>query len=228
MGQYRHAWRELAAYLQVKNGSLLYDETGARAFADEAWKNPRLPEWRRKIRRKAVAVLVEVALTGTCEWRLEREGPHAPTEELEALRADYIGFLRARNLAATTIGLQDWGLRRMLEFSGASTLGDVASFGADQAAAMVDGFSGICTEGWCRAGLSGLVLTPYSQRGGEVTFLPVDDEIQLVQSLQEESARDMITACEAVEGNKFGLYTLDKELAARVYQQASPLAANNA
>ena len=37
-------------------------------------------------------------------------------------------------------------------------------------------------------------------------------------------ARDMITACEAVEGNKFGLYTLDKELAARVYQQASPLA----
>ena len=45
---------------------------------------------------------------------------------------------------------------------------------------------------------------------------------------EEESARDMITACEAVEGNKFGLYTLDKELAARVYQQASPLAANNA
>ena len=45
---------------------------------------------------------------------------------------------------------------------------------------------------------------------------------------EEESARDMITVCEAVEGNKFGLYTLDKELAARVYQQASPLAANNA
>ena len=38
MGQYRHAWRELAAYLQVKNGSLLYDEAGAREFADEAWR----------------------------------------------------------------------------------------------------------------------------------------------------------------------------------------------
>ena len=188
MGQYRHAWRELAAYLQVKNGSLLYDEAGIRAFADEARKDPRLPEWRRKIRRKASAVLVEVALTGTCEWRLEREGPRAPTEELEVLRADYIGFLRARNLAATTIGL----------------------FGADQVAAMVGGFSGICTTrslstalpvvrraldylgeaGFCRAGLSGLVMTPYSQRGGEVTFLPVDDEVRLVQSLQEESARD--------------------------------------
>ena len=47
----------------------------------------------------------------------------------------------------------------------------------------------------------------------------VDEQVE-----EEESARDMITACEAVEGNKFGLYTLDKELAARVYQQASPLA----
>ena len=46
----------------------------------------------------------------------------------------------------------------------------------------------------------------------------VDEQVE-----EEESA-----ACEAVEGNKFGLYTLDKELAARVYQQASPLAANNA
>ena len=47
----------------------------------------------------------------------------------------------------------------------------------------------------------------------------VDEQVE-----EEVSARDMITACEAVEGNKFGLYTLDKELAARVYQQASPLA----
>lgn len=51
----------------------------------------------------------------------------------------------------------------------------------------------------------------------------VDEQVE-----EEESVRDMITACEAVEGNKFELYTLDKELAARVYQQASPLAANNA
>lgn len=210
MGQYRHAWRELAAYLQVKSGSTLYDEAGAKAFADEARNDLGLPGWRRKIRRKAVTVLVEVAMTGTCEWRIEREVPHAPTEELEALRADYTSFLRARNLATSTIGLQDWGLRRMLEFSGASTLDDVASFGADHVAAMVGGFSGICTTrslstalpvvrraldylgetGRCRAGLSGLVMTPYSQRGGEVTFLPVDDEMRLVQSLREESARD--------------------------------------
>ena len=34
----------------------------------------------------------------------------------------------------------------------------------------------------------------------------------------------MIQSFEAVEGNKFGLYMLDKELAARVYSVPSPLA----
>ena len=47
------------------------------------------------------------------------------------------------------------------------------------------------------------------------------------QGEEEESARGMITACEAVEGNKFGMYMLDKELAARTYSQAAPLASSN-
>lgn len=43
---------------------------------------------------------------------------------------------------------------------------------------------------------------------------------------EEESARDMIFAVEAVEGNKYGMYQLDKELASRAYTQASPLSAS--
>lgn len=46
------------------------------------------------------------------------------------------------------------------------------------------------------------------------------------EQVEEESAREMIGACEAVEGNKFGLYMLDKELAARTYTQAAPLASS--
>ena len=48
----------------------------------------------------------------------------------------------------------------------------------------------------------------------------IDEQVE-----EEEGARDLIAACEAVEGNKFGMYMLDKELATRVYHQASPLAA---
>lgn len=42
---------------------------------------------------------------------------------------------------------------------------------------------------------------------------------------EEETAREMISAFDAVEGNKFGLYMLDKELAARTYTTPAPLAA---
>ena len=47
----------------------------------------------------------------------------------------------------------------------------------------------------------------------------IDEQIE-----EEENARGMIAAYEAVEGNKFGVYMLDKELAARVYSVPSPLA----
>ena len=41
---------------------------------------------------------------------------------------------------------------------------------------------------------------------------------------EEESARDIIDQLNMVEGNKFGLYMLDKEMAARTYSTPSPLA----
>ena len=46
----------------------------------------------------------------------------------------------------------------------------------------------------------------------------VDEQVE-----EEESARDMIMAVEAAEGNKYGMYQLDKELSSRTYTPASPL-----
>ncbi len=46
----------------------------------------------------------------------------------------------------------------------------------------------------------------------------IDEQVE-----EEENAREMIAAVEAVEGNKYGMYMLDKELATRTYTQASPL-----
>lgn len=47
----------------------------------------------------------------------------------------------------------------------------------------------------------------------------IDEQVE-----EEESARDMIANFEAVEGNKYGMYMLDKDLATRVYNAPSPLA----
>ena len=47
----------------------------------------------------------------------------------------------------------------------------------------------------------------------------IDEQIE-----EEESAREMIFNLEAVEDNRYGMYMLDKELAARTYTTPSPLA----
>jgi ferritin len=47
----------------------------------------------------------------------------------------------------------------------------------------------------------------------------IDEQVE-----EESNAREMIAAFDAVEGNKFGLYMLDKELATRTYTVPSPLA----
>lgn len=51
----------------------------------------------------------------------------------------------------------------------------------------------------------------------------IDEQVE-----EEENARVMIAAVEAVEGNRYGMYMLDKELATRVYSTPSPLAATSA
>jgi ferritin len=48
----------------------------------------------------------------------------------------------------------------------------------------------------------------------------IDEQVE-----EEESARDMIAALEAVDGNKYGVYMIDKEQVARTYVAPSPLAA---
>lgn len=47
----------------------------------------------------------------------------------------------------------------------------------------------------------------------------IDEQVE-----EEESARDMIFTVESVENDKYGMYMLDKELAARVYNVPAPLA----
>lgn len=48
----------------------------------------------------------------------------------------------------------------------------------------------------------------------------IDEQVE-----EEEAARDMLAAVSAVEDNKYGMYMLDKDLGARVYNVPSPLAA---
>ena len=46
----------------------------------------------------------------------------------------------------------------------------------------------------------------------------IDEQVE-----EEENARDLIYQCKMLENNNYGMYMLDKELAARVYNTPAPL-----
>ena len=48
----------------------------------------------------------------------------------------------------------------------------------------------------------------------------IDEQVE-----EEESAQEIIDNLNMIKDNGFGLYTLNKELGARTYTQASPLSA---
>ena len=49
----------------------------------------------------------------------------------------------------------------------------------------------------------------------------VDEQVE-----EEDNVRNILDSLKMLNGNGYGLYVLDKELAARTYTQASPLAGN--
>jgi ferritin len=49
----------------------------------------------------------------------------------------------------------------------------------------------------------------------------IDEQVE-----EEDNDKTIIDNLKLINGNGYGLYTLDKDLAARVYTQAAPLAAN--
>ena len=50
----------------------------------------------------------------------------------------------------------------------------------------------------------------------------IDEQVE-----EEENAKTIIDSLRMIGDNGYGLYTLDKDLATRVYTQAAPLAAKN-
>lgn len=103
-GQYMKAWRELYTSLYLIGDTTFTRETVS-AFADDAAKQLQagiIRTWKWKIRRRSVAILLEVAPTGRFEWkRISSNYPRCSDEQLDGLRIQYITFLQTRNLEKT-------------------------------------------------------------------------------------------------------------------------------
>lgn len=119
--QYMQAWQELYTFLYLSR-STVFTRESCNAFVEDTTQkhlDGSLNEWKRKIRRRSVCVLLEVADTGCFQWKLFLSKKTCCSDDtLEALRQQYLTFLRTRNFEKKTIALYDYAFRSFIEGTG--------------------------------------------------------------------------------------------------------------
>lgn len=139
--QYRWAWSQFELFCSREGIASFTDEVATSFLETVAadHREGRIKEWKRKLLRKAVLVLTEVAATGSYRWGVSRR-TH-PNDGLEAtfrpVQEEFEAWLRTRGLAPATEELYAVVSRRALAgCAERGVTGARALSGADVAAAI--------------------------------------------------------------------------------------------
>ena len=203
--QYRWAWSQFEVFCSCEGvGEVTEDVVPAfLLFMAAGQPDGQLKEWKRKLLRKSVLVLCEVAATGTYRWRVSRQSH--PNDVLDGVfrpvQEDFEGWLNHRRLATATKDLYATVSRTVLAWlpeRGVTRVEDVGF--ADVSAGIVflaghyrpqsmrtvaSALRVLCRfleESGCRAGLSAAVPTMFSWRVRSVRVLPAGGVDQLVDT----------------------------------------------
>ena len=210
--QYMQAWRELYIFLYLRDNTT-FSRINCNAFIEDANQKHHdgiLHEWKRKIRRRATLVLLEVADTGTFKWKLFPSRKVCCDEEsLEELRQQYLAFLRTQNLENKTIALYDYAFRNLVEGSNIGSVSEFATMKPEQLQRMLVFLSGklnlnsrgtifpiirqiltyLYAAGFVPMDYSGMVLTPAYQRMHLRPYITAEDEGKLYLAMKEAPLR---------------------------------------
>src|SRR5580658_8332081 len=140
--QYRWAWSQIELFCSDEGVATLSDDVVSSFLRLVAAKHRegRIKEWKRKLLRKAILVLWEVASTGTYTWKLSRATyPNDIVDPgLRPVQEQFEQWLRGQALAAATIDLYATVSRKVLAWLPERGVDDVRRLsGADVSAAVV-------------------------------------------------------------------------------------------
>ena len=210
--QYIQAWRELYIFLYLREDTT-FSRVNCNAFIEDTNRKHQdgiLHEWKRKIRRRATLVLLEVADTGSFKWKLfHSRKTRCAEESLEELRQQYLAFLRTQNLENRTIALYDYAFRSLIEGSSVGSVSELATMKPEQIQGMLVFLSGklnlnsrgtifpiirqilsyFHATGFVPVDYSGMVLTPAYQRMHLRPYITAEDEEKLYLAMKEAPLR---------------------------------------
>jgi len=203
--QYRWAWSRIEMFCSQLGAVEFTDEVTASflQFVAEEYRQGRIKEWKRKLLRKAVLVLSEVARTGTYTWSVSRA--RHPNDGLNAVfrpvQDQFEAWLTGQGLAVATQDLYAVVSRKVLAWLPERGITDVAHLSSGDVSAAVALLGGsyrpssmrtavTALRVWCRfledtgarPGLRGAVPSVFTRRVRAVVALPAHSVAELVDS----------------------------------------------
>lgn len=210
--QYMQAWRELYTFLYL-SGSTVFTRESCNAFVEDTTQKHQdasLHEWKRKIRRRSICVLLEVADTGCFQWKLFlSKKTRFSDDTMEELRQQYLTFLRTRNYKKKTIALYDYAFRSFIEGTGVSDVNGLGELQPSQVQSMLvflserlclnsrgtvfpiirQILSYLYAAGFIPTDFSGMILTPAYKNTHLKPYITASDEEKLFRAMEEAPLR---------------------------------------
>lgn len=229
IGQYRHAWIDLRRFC-LDRATTTYCKSIIMEFVNDAraqYDQGIMKAWKWKINRKASLVLIEIAETGTFNWRhIPHRDLSCGEPKLDKLRDKYLESLRSRNLEINTIDLHDYVFRYGLKHGSISSYDRLTELCTDDVTAIIQGFSDNCTdrsvatiipilrsilkylydECIVRNDYSGMVMSVFVQRNHVVPYISSEDDVIVSKAIEVESLRNKAIILLAL---KLGLRDID-------------------
>ena len=210
--QYMQAWRELYTFLYLSQ-STVFTRESCNAFVEDTtqkYQDGSLHEWKRKIRRRSVCVLLEAADTGCFQWKLFLSKKVCCSDDtLEVLRQQHLTFLRTRNFEKKSIALYDYAFRSFIEGSGVSDVNGLGELQPSHIQSMLvllserlclnsrgtvfpiirQILSYLYVAGVIPTDFSGMVLTPAYKNTHLRPYITASDEEKLFRAIEEAPLR---------------------------------------
>ena len=211
IGQYKHSWLDIRDYFNKQNAGIYASEVLQQYISEINGLRSKclMNEWKWKMNRKAAHVLLEVADTGTFNWKPIQQNLSFTDQDLEELRTIYINTLREKNLSKATINLYDYVFRKTLSLAEIQTIEELAGLSYEETQLIIASFSTICNKRSMATilpilrslltflfennvtdyNLSNVIMSRFIQKGNVSAYLSVEDERRLIEQLEQESMR---------------------------------------
>ena len=229
IGQYRHAWIDLRRFC-LDRATTTYCKSIIMEFVNDAraqYDQGIMKAWKWKINRKASLVLIEIAETGTFNWRhIPHRDLSCGDPKLDQLRDKYLEYLWSRNLEINTIKLHEYVFRYSMKHGGISSYDRLTDLCTDDVIAIIQGFSDNCNdrsvatiipivrsilkylydESIVSNDYSGMVMSAFVQRNHVVPYISSEDDEIVSKAIELESLRNKAIILLAL---KLGLRDID-------------------